>query len=136
LEPTEIRDKILNSMPVAMFFLLPVFALLMKLFYPRRYYTEHLVLGLHFQSFLFLLFTVLTVLPEPAEGATGALDAAWLWLRGLLLIGGLVYGFLTMKVVYGQSAAITAIKFFLLFNAYAILLAVAIGVAFTLTLIL
>lgn len=134
LEPTEIRDKILDSMPIAMFFLLPVFALLMKLFYPRRYYTEHLVLGFHVQSFLFLLFTVLMVVPEPAEGATGALDAAWPWLRGLLLMGGLVYGFLTMKVVYRQSVAITALKFFLLFNTYAVLLAVAIAVAFVLTL--
>ncbi len=130
LEPKQLRDNLLDGLPIAMFFLVPVFALLMKLFYPRRYYTEHLVLGFHLHSFMFLLLTVLELLPEPGQDAMGALDVVWSGLRGVLLTGGLVYAFLTLKVVYGQSLAMTTLKFFLQFIAYTILLIVAIASAF------
>ena len=133
LEPTQIRDNLLDGMPIAMFFLLPIYALLMKLLYPGRYYTEHLVLSFHLHSFLFLLFTLLSFVPEPP---VGSLDVVWSGLRGLLQMGALVYIFLTMKVVYGQSLAMTTLKFVLQFVAYSVLLGGAISLAFLITLFL
>jgi hypothetical protein len=129
----ELRDKILDGMPVAMFFLLPLFAVLMKLFYPRRYYTEHFVFGLHLHSFLFLVFTVIMLFPESAEGS---IEGAWAWLRGLLLFWGLVYVFLMSKRVYAQPGFVTGLKLVAVASCYVVLLGVAIVGSLVLTLLL
>lgn len=49
-----------DNWPTAMFLLLPVFALLLKLVYIRskRFYVEHLVYALHLHSFAYLLFSI------------------------------------------------------------------------------
>ena len=48
-----------DSIPIALFVLLPIFALILKLFYLKRgRYAHHLVFGFYFFSFLFALFGV------------------------------------------------------------------------------
>lgn len=49
-----------DSIPIAMFFLLPLFALILKLFYYNRgRYAHHLVFSFYFFSFLFSVFSIL-----------------------------------------------------------------------------
>ena len=50
-----------QNLPTMMFFLLPIFALILKVLYPlsKRYYIEHVVFSLHFHSFVFLVTIVL-----------------------------------------------------------------------------
>jgi len=49
---------------IAMFFMIPLFALLLKLFFwkRRRFYAEHLIHSLHLHSFAFLLFSLFMIL--------------------------------------------------------------------------
>ncbi len=49
-----------DTIPIAMFFLLPLFALILKLFYYRRgRYAHHLVFSFYFFSFLFTVFSII-----------------------------------------------------------------------------
>lgn len=54
-----IYQTFFDSIPLAMFFLLPIFALLLKIFYYRKCkYVNHLVFGFYFFS---LLFTIMAL---------------------------------------------------------------------------
>jgi Protein of unknown function (DUF3667) len=93
----QIFSGVLRYGPYAMFALLPLFALLLKLVYfgrarrypdrPRRY-AAHLVFGAHNHAFLFLVAALLVLLP-------GAL------LHTALVIGAIVYLLCAMHAVYG-----------------------------------
>ena len=49
-----------DTIPVAMFFLLPIYALLLKLFFYRRgQFSHHLVFSFYFFSFLFTVFSIM-----------------------------------------------------------------------------
>jgi len=48
------RTAFVQNAPRALFFLVPVMALWLKLLWPRRFYAEHLVFSLHAQSVTFL----------------------------------------------------------------------------------
>lgn len=49
-----------DTIPIAMFFLLPVFALLLKLFYRKSgSYAHHLVFSFYYFSFLFMAFSII-----------------------------------------------------------------------------
>ena len=55
-----IIHRFFDSVPIAMFFLLPIFALLLKLFYFRRKrgsFAHHLVFSFYYFSFLFTVFS-------------------------------------------------------------------------------
>lgn len=85
--------------PKAVFLLLPVFALILKLLYVRhnRLYVEHFVFALHVHAFAFLLFTAMLVVGGQVSGVL------WLWF--------LVYVFWAMRSVYGQSLIKTGLKY-------------------------
>lgn len=52
--------RIADTIPIAMFFLLPLFAFLLKIFYFNKgRYSHHLVFSFYFFSFLFTVFTML-----------------------------------------------------------------------------
>ena len=106
----------LENLPVAMFFLLPLFALLLKCFYPSRkwFYSEHLVFAMHNHTIAFLVFTVLTLLPEENAAATATAQ--------VLLLGLPLYYFIAMRRFYGGGRFATAVKFLLLFQLYGLLL--------------
>jgi hypothetical protein len=91
----------LRRAPTAMFLVLPVFALLLKLLHLRRgrYYVEHFVFGLHTHAFAFVLFTLMLFL----GGVPGVVPAAILWL--------LLYLLLAMKRFYGQGWPVTLLKY-------------------------
>jgi len=56
----QIYQTFMDSMPLAMFFLLPIFAFLLKIFFFRRgRYSHHLVFSFYYFSFLFIVFTII-----------------------------------------------------------------------------
>ncbi|WP_458626874.1 DUF3667 domain-containing protein [Winogradskyella sp. PC D3.3] len=56
----QIYQTIIDSIPLAMFFLLPLFALLLKIFFFNKgRYAHHLVFSFYYFSFLFTLFSIL-----------------------------------------------------------------------------
>ena len=121
--------------PTALFILVPLFAVLLKLLYlfQGRLYLEHVVVGLY--SHAALMLGLLLVL-------CGALASPWLathaaWSTGivgfaqiLLLWAMPVYLLLMQKRVYGQSWPWTLVKFAIIGMAYfALFLSVAIPMA-------
>jgi hypothetical protein len=110
-EPRTALDHLLDNLPIAVFIMLPIYALLLKLFYlgQHRYYVETLVFATHLHTFAFIVFTALLVLPT---GST----IEWVrslagWASSLLWIGFMVYHYLALKRYYGGSHATTLLKF-------------------------
>ena len=124
-------NQVLAALPGTMFFMLPAFALLLKVMYlfRRRLYVEHLIVALHSHAFLFLclllgvLFQLLSVALEP--------HASWLstplgWLINVLWIWAPIYLLMMQKRVYRQGWPMTVLKYLVTGWCYCWLLAFAI----------
>lgn len=105
--------------PVMMFFLLPLFAVILKVLYlfSKRYYTEHLTLALHTHSFLFLAFLLMLLFSGIGDWAD-ATQRSWIgtpvgFLGALLMLWIPVYLFLAQKWFYGQGFLMTSFKYLL-----------------------
>lgn len=86
-----------DSIPLAMFFLLPIFALILKLFYFRRgRFSHHLVFSFYFFSFLFTVFSILTLTNLVWENFPG-------WITTLIILSTYFYFYLAVKHFYGQG---------------------------------
>ena len=118
--PWDAAKAWLENLPVAMFCLLPVYALLLKILYVghRRFYSEHLVFSMHIHTVAYLVFTVLAVMPD-GVGAD--------WLAPLLFLTLAVYYFLALKRYYDNGGFVTLLKFVLLSWLYSMLLIVALA---------
>lgn len=105
---------VLDRLPVAVFLLVPLFALMLKILYIRtgRYYIDHFIFALHVHAFAFILFTVLMPVPDTVSRYTT-----------LIL---LVYLVLAMKRVYAQGWTRTIFKWLMLSGMYALALGIAI----------
>ena len=102
-------ESLQANIPKMIFFLLPVFALILKLLYIRRdfYYPEHLVFTVFFYDFLFL------------AGILGMLFSlvSWLeWINFFVFLYINFYLYKAMRRVYGQSRFKTVVKFFLMIS--------------------
>lgn len=117
-DPNLFLDQLMDSLPQAMFFMLPCFALLLWLFYlfSPFHYLQHLVFGLHFHSFLYLLYLL-------SEG----LDRAGLEIGGLLTVAMLAYLPLALRRAYGSSTGAAIAKSLALYLFYGILLALVLA---------
>ena len=128
--PDLLKESMMQALPTALFLLVPVFALLLKVFYlfSGRLYLEHLVVALY--SHVFLVLTILVqFLLAAADGAVAAHSAwasrgigllefaLWCWLP--------VYLLLMQKRIYGQGWLLTLVKYVVLGNLYFVLVALA-----------
>jgi len=106
-------ESFYHNLPRALFLLLPILALAMKLMYWRRYYVEHLLFFVHNHAFTFVLFTVFTLFMA---------ITSWGWLMALYVLIVLlyppVYTYRAMRRVYGQGKSVTRLKFFALACVY------------------
>lgn len=109
----EIADGFLEQAPKAVFIMLPMFALLLKVLYFRRYYVEHFIFALHLHAFTFVIFTILLILPDQVP-------MTWLLVAWIP-----VYTLIAMKRVYGQGMFRTLVKWWTLGVTYTVLLAFA-----------
>lgn len=127
-EPRLLVEAFLTSLPQTLFVLLPIFALLLKVFYlfKRRLYMEHLIVALHSHAFLcaaLLLLVGFSALRD-LTGGTGFWHAALGWLEGLTGAWMPIYLLIMQKRVYAQGWPLTLLKYFLLGNLYLLLLSV------------
>jgi hypothetical protein len=122
-----------------LFVLMPLFALLLKVFYifKRRLYMEHLTVALHSHAFVFLSMLLLTLVGLARSAAADGAQALVPFLR-LLMIGLLcwlpVYLFLMQKKVYRQGWFFTTLKFGVIGLCYTVMITFGIAAAFLLSL--
>ncbi|MDX1471892.1 MAG: hypothetical protein R3213_10375, partial [Flavobacteriaceae bacterium] len=110
-----------DAIPIAMFFLLPIFALLVFLFYFNKgRFAHHLVFSFYFFSFLFAAFSILV-----------GMNLLWEipgWLTFLILLSTYFYLYFALKRYYKQGWFLTWIKSgFLTFMFMIIVLPLAAG---------
>lgn len=128
---------IYGALPGTMLVLVPLFAVLLKLFYifRRRLYMEHLIVSLHSHAFLFLSALLMVVI---------GLFSTWLkphiaWagyavgmLQAPLSVWVLAYLLIMQKRVYRQGWVMTAVKYWCVGWCYLWLLLLTLMVAVTL----
>ena len=108
LTVNELNHKIWSVIPVVMFLFMPFFALLLMLFNYRKnmFYVEHLNFSLHFHSLVFIMFIcykfISIILPESIT------------ISPFIILGVLIYLFMSLKSVYLLSAWQTFVKTFFL----------------------
>jgi hypothetical protein len=125
MSPEE-RDKVMRTafnsyVPYAVFFMMPFFALYLKLLYlgSGRRYGEHLLFALHVNGFAFLALTLMMLLPD-LFGIVSFL--LWLWL--------LLYTPVAMRRVYGGSRLTTGARWLVLMALHVTGMGLAIMAAF------
>jgi len=120
-QPGILVDQFLRYLPQTMLVLLPVFALILKLFYPfaRRYYTEHVIFSIHMHSFTLLMVIIIMLLDELSEwNPLGWLDIGLEAVSVIALLWVPAYGMLAQKRVYRQGWIVTGIKYTLVYGLY------------------
>lgn len=116
--------NIQHTIPKIMFVLLPLFALLVGIFYSRGkyYYTQHVIFSMHFHSLYFLIFLFFSLFSllfaghaamdttNPSRG--GAAGWGWVtdWAEIVAVVFGFVYLVLALKNVYRQSVWLSLLK--------------------------
>ncbi len=128
-------ERFLRRFPLVLVLLMPIFALILKAFFRRRLYAEHLLVALHSHAFLFLDL-LLAVGVAALARAVGSL--AWLaWplrtLSNVILAWIPIYLFLMQKRVYALGWRRTLLTFPLIAIAYAIPLGALTILTFTLS---
>ncbi|HXB30976.1 MAG TPA: DUF3667 domain-containing protein [Puia sp.] len=110
-------DRTDHFVPKLMFILLPLFALLLKLFYDKKkyFYSDHVIFSFHFHTAAFLIFLVFTIFsllfPSFKNDAQN--------FESLLAI---IYLGIALRKTYRQSSFITIIKTIALTLLYSILI--------------
>ncbi|MGC1548570.1 MAG: DUF3667 domain-containing protein [Rhodanobacter sp.] len=127
-------DGVFSELPPAMFVMIPVFAILLKLFYlfKRRLYMEHLITALHSHAFLFLSLLLIALLGMLSTWLRP--HAAWVgyplgWLQTALMLWVPVYLLVMQKRIYRQGWPMTVLKFWFIGWFYFWLLLIALLIA-------
>jgi hypothetical protein len=101
-----------DAFPKVLFFLLPVFALLLKLLYIRRdfYYSEHLVFSIYYYNFFYLASIIILL--------AGLIPFVGGWLTAIIVMWMIAYLPMSMKRMYKQRWGKTILKFTMLFFSF------------------
>ncbi|HWU75008.1 MAG TPA: DUF3667 domain-containing protein [Rhodanobacter sp.] len=125
-----VLGQLFSALPGTMFFMLPAFALLLKVVYlfRRRLYMEHLIVALHSHAFLFLSLLLGTLLQLLSTWLTP--HAAWLatpisWLIIALWTWAPIYLLIMQKRIYRQGWPMTILKYLFVGWCYIFLLTMA-----------
>lgn len=120
--------NLVENIPLMMFLMLPVYALLLRLLYPLSdyVYLEHLVFALHVHALYFLVFTGQMILSAWIQPATPTIG--WGPLHFGLGAYAMLYPAFAMRRVYQQSRLATTFKYLMLgFTYWVILLTGVLG---------
>ena len=106
-----------EKLPIVMFFVLPLFAFLLKLLYARRkrYYVEHIIFTLHIHSFAYLIFTFSILFMELLPN-----EIHYTLIVTFLLL--FLYGYKSFRNVYKQGRFKTFVKIGIVGVAYVFIL--------------
>lgn len=112
----------LDSVPISMFILLPIFAMILKLFFWRRHpFAHHLVFSFYYYSFLFTVFTIIVLTKLIWEIPD--------WINWLIVFSTFFYLFLAIKNFYKQSYFVSFFKTSIITFTYMLfIMPIAIGV--------
>ena len=113
-DPDQIFDWLIDTAPIAMLFLLPILALLLKIFYfsSGRYYSEHLVLAVHNHCFIYIAMIIVGIFD-----LFSGIFIANVFSGGVLLWIP-VYVLMSLKTTYGGGWFITLTKYMLIGISY------------------
>lgn len=133
-DPKRLVIGILSVLPQVLFVVMPLFALLLKIFFifKRRLYMEHLIIALHSHAFIFfalLLITLTLALKAWAQTTAEWLVAPLGWVVFILGWWIPIYLFLMQKKVYKQGWIMTTLKYGVIGICYIIVIAIGVGVA-------
>ena len=102
-DPALLGNEILHHLPKVMFVLMPVFALVIWLFYRKQqpFYIPHLYYSVHFHAFVFLVMAIYLLVhragvPKPVAA--------------IVILAVIPYHFLALRRVYGGSVGRTIAK--------------------------
>ena len=109
----QLAEEVRDYVPVLVFMMLPIFALLLKIFYRHRFYFEHIIYALHTHTILFIFAGL--VLPFEERANTQSLSLA---IQLVLLAYILWYLFRSLRVVYEESRTRTTVKLLALVMLY------------------
>ncbi|MFM2269276.1 MAG: hypothetical protein RL757_2717 [Bacteroidota bacterium] len=113
----DLYKKFIKSSSYAIFILMPLFALLLMLFYRKRnyFYSEFLVFSIYYHTFVFGVFGILMTL-------NGLFDVDMDYIFSFLAFSMFLYLGMALKRVFADSMLKTAIKAVLLSGIYLMLL--------------
>jgi len=119
-------QAVLTALPGALFMLMPVFALMLRLAYAPRHigYLEHLVVALYSHAWLMLVVLVTFCLVIPIT--TPATAQSWLASVSALLCTGLwlavpVYLLWMQQRIYGGNRLLTLLRYLTIGSVYLLL---------------
>ena len=118
VEPLQVN--ILSFISKIFLFFIPIFTLLLKCFYWKRLYINHLILVLHNHSFILISYTLIFIINKLF--IYFGFDVITSWLVVLILLFISTYTFISAYKFYGEGKIITLIKFFPLALAYLFIL--------------
>lgn len=99
----QILQAAYDTIPISLFILLPIFALILKLFfYKRGTYAHHLVFSFYFFAFLFTVFSLVLIINYFVD-MPGSLDFLVVW-------STFFYLFIAVKRFYGSDWFVSFIK--------------------------
>jgi len=105
-DPAALNEPLTAWLPRVLFLLLPLFALLLMIFYIRQrkdfYFVDHLIFSLNMHSFVFIVLIV-------AVGVAQMFDSGWVASGALAAMA--LYLLIAMKRFYAQSWFWTGVKF-------------------------
>jgi hypothetical protein len=110
-----------DDLPRLMFMLLPVYALLLKAAFPRRFYFDHIIFSLHLHSAAYVILAVMLPIEKVASDHWLPLVA-----QALLCTYFLVYNILSMRRVYHTGWFIGIAKSLAILLGYFMVISVAI----------
>ncbi len=112
-------DKLLDNVPAALFILLPLMALVLKLLYPlsKRFYVEHLLFVVHYHAFVFLILS-LEVLGTRLGSLLRVPELPVDVLNFAMSMYVPIYLYKAQRCVYEQGRFFTVLKFSVLTFAY------------------
>ena len=115
---SQLSKTFFSYAPYALFALMPVFALLLKLLYlgTGRRYGAHLLFALHTNAFAFALLALQLIIPS-----------GWGFVHFALLVWMVVYLPLAMRRVYGSGWAVTLLRWIVLMFLHSVCIGLAIA---------
>lgn len=127
-DPQAGLESIRGRMPQAMFFLLPAFAVLLKLVHRRRLFMHHLIFAIYLHCFVFVVLAAIS-LPEifRLDAVSRVADLGVLWVPPYVYLG--------MRRFYGESRGRTFLKLAFVSIAYFVLGILSLGALFLLALL-
>ncbi len=118
--PELFKESLFNALSITVFFLLPVFGMILWLTHFRKspYFVEHLVYSAHFHTFIFMLFLFMLIASK--------LGFTEYW---LLIPVSYIYFILSLRTAYNQSVGKAITKSLIIVPMYTFLLSLSLILA-------